>query len=80
MLPKHSSIEEFVARERATKRFLKLKIKLPCTCNATYNFQGQPVPGEGAYSEHESEIRKNFAKFCRIFGRILQKRVDFEKC
>ena len=27
-----------------------------------------------------SEIRKNFAKFCRIFGRILQKCVDFEKC
>ena len=27
-----------------------------------------------------SEIRKNFAKFCRIFCRILQKCVDFEKC
>ena len=27
-----------------------------------------------------SEIRKIFAKFCRIFGRILQKCVDFEKC
>ena len=27
-----------------------------------------------------SEIRKIFAKFCRIFCRILQKCVDFEKC
>ena len=27
-----------------------------------------------------SEIRKIFAKFCRIFCRILQECVDFEKC
>ena len=27
-----------------------------------------------------SEIRKKFAKICRIFYRILQKLVDFEKC
>ena len=27
-----------------------------------------------------SEIRKILAKFCRIFCRILQKCVDFEKC
>ena len=27
-----------------------------------------------------SEIREFFAKFCRIFFRILQKVVDFEKC
>ena len=59
MLPKHQSFKNFVIRERVTKRFLKLKIKLPCTCNATYNFQGQPVPGEGAYSEHESEFLMN---------------------
>ena len=59
---------------------MKRQNKAPFYVFHHVEFSGKPVPGEGAYSEHESEIRKNFAKFCRIFGRILQEFVEFEKC
>ena len=64
-------------KSSSRKQSLQIFAKKKCMLKPCFTFLGKFC---NFFNFKFSEIRKMFAKCCRIFCRILQKCVDFEKC